>query len=719
MSCKNDDNWEDGSHTTIGNCVHWPDLTIIRNLYNNAWDLLKREEQSYSYKWGWGSAPCSQNAPSTCDETAGKTKREETEGFASIGGFITIRLKYPLSNSYTSYTGGASFDSSSFIITGGDILYRLSYTNGGCNCSGSKYGYEFGGHRQQGEWGAYLIDPCYGCTLFELDNSCDVRKQDIFYKNNLIDVLEDHYGLGVSTACPINRHWQTLSSGSAFPNYQNVCNVDVEWRTAKGQEIIKSAMDLFPVKIKCAKEDDPYTTTIENCCGIIAKAHWTEEWDGPDIGSAYDLCPKDYVDPTLYAPGNIIRWVRRRIKWIDIHPPAVFGGYVRELIMAKQIGDMWDGLDVIDGQTLRRCKLEKCEYKNSQSPKDIWVYKDSVPLREKNSLQSREASGSCDYCEQPATGGSICSCQFDDIFHVVATEMVETAACLDEYGEKVQPRPGDGEPYFMLGNTETCSDCLGKCCYDCKCEDLTEVDCMNIQEVKDLPEPPKNGPIWIGPYGFDDSCKDCKNRGEPKPCGGWKTGDPEDDYDEGKVKLCGITSACCGMTKGPLDDKGVPDPDWKCSCQPSPSCSCCCEQLTECECTERGGTWKTPTAKQIKSGQGVLCSDLCKATNPPNPDCSETCCKGTWKWREGGVVYLSGTYCNGCYEGLPKWWYPPCYDYEGNMKLERVVCGGTPTSSMALTTKCGRPKADFSSFACPDAEDGGEEPNCGDCGKED
>jgi len=179
-----------------------------------------------------------------------------------------------------------------------------------------------------------------------------------------------------------------------------------------------------------------------------------------------------------------------------------------------------------------------------------------------------------------------------------------------------------------------------------------------------------------------------------------------------KFIACGYVSACCSPGP-PLDEEGNPiDPEWKCSCQPDPDCNCCCEQLTKCECEERKGTWQQPTVEEMKDGKIITCSSFCANTSK----CTEGCCKGSWRLYEGGITYGSGTYCNGCYEGMPKWTYMPCYDYEGYVKLDRTVCGNTSNLG-SWTTKCALPKIDLSSWACPDAVDGGAEPDCGDCGK--
>jgi hypothetical protein len=230
----------------------------------------------------------------------------------------------------------------------------------------------------------------------------------------------------------------------------------------------------------------------------------------------------------------------------------------------------------------------------------------------------------------------------------------------------------------------------------------------------------------MGVYGQKDGgddCTSCDKRGDPRPCNGWEEGDNKDFIDLSKFATCGYKSACCNPGPPILED-GTPDPEWKCSCKTPGECNCCCEELSKCECDERKGHWIWPKEEQLEEGETYSCSDVCKdpITGKTGEYCHERCCTGEWRLVEGPgtdvtSTFGGGTYCNGCYEGLAKWMYVGCFPYDGYVRLEKKVCTDADEWDVVArwTTKCGRPKIDTTSFACPDAPDGDEPPDCSDC----
>lgn len=717
MACKNDDGWpEGGSFTQIGQCIDWPKLVQVRESWNKVWEYLKREERAPEYRYGWGSSSGSQYAPSSWN-TGCKNRREEIEDLADIRGYISIRLDYY-----------GNIDAVAFVIDGGSILGRLSRQGSACSsqscggCAGQESLYEYnpGTNRGMGQWAAYLKDPCHGCTAFQLSHVCDVRKEDIVYQTAILDVIEDYYGKGPNTACPINRHWQWLynpNSPGVLQGYPNICNVAVEWR-AQGMPIFQSALSLFPAKQKCADEQDPYTSIVQSCCGVNAIAHWTEEWDPADQGSAYYQCPKDEIIPGALAPGNIRRFCKRRIKYIDLYHG--FYGDVTQIIRARHLNHIWGMFSGLS-QTLRKCSENKCEFKQSNDKKDTWVYKDWVPFRgTEKSLDVRDAGGKCDKCEQPAGGQSICSCEWDDLKHFLDAEM-KPVGCLDEWRSTVKgPRKGDGDPYLQYGEIDgaptECSACKGKCCYDCKCEDMTENDCMNIKEVRKLKKDPEIGPMWMGVYGqqtgtiIDDGCTGCKKRGQPRPCNAWEKGDthdPEMTYFE----MCGAKSACYNMQYEIDYDTLEQQGDYICleseegkECR-ADECKCCCETVTKCQCDAMEGEWLVPPLQYLKDGKSLTCADLCKEPST----CKENMCEGTYELKSDKTTLASGKYCQGCYDGLDKWYYGTCEDDNTVYELKKTQCGKT-TTVQSWTSSCDNlvkiePPGDG---LCTDANDGPE-----------
>jgi hypothetical protein len=722
MPCKNDDGWpEGGSFTEIGQCVTWDKLVAVRLSWNRVWELLKKEERAPEYRYGWGSPSGNKYSPDGW-KTGCKNRREEIESLADIRGYISIRLDY-----------WGNVDAVAFVIDGGSILNRLSYQGVACSsqscggCQGQESKYAYTDNRGMGRWGAHLKDPCHGCTIFTLDAKCDVRKEDIVYQTVILDVIEDYYKKGPNTACPINRHWQWLYNPSSMPVMEgmpNICGIEFDWRSSQGIQIFKSALDLFPVKMKCADEQDPYTTIIENCCGVNAIAHWTEEWDPADQGSAYYQCPEDEIIPGAFAPGNIRRFCKRRIKYIDLYNG--FYGHVTQIIRAKHLNHIWGMVQGLS-KTLRECKQEKCEYKHGAEKKNTWVYKDQVPqVGKKETLQQRNAGSNCDYCELPKVGQPICSCEWDDLKHLLDAELTGVS-CLDEWRVKAgTKRPGDGPPYLRYGEPDSapteCSQCIGKCCYNCKCEGMTENDCMNIEELKlkDLKEELKAGPVWLGVYGqtngnyIDTKCTGCDKRGDPLPCNGWEEGDTHDP-DMYLFEICGAKSACHSMKKE-IDLETLKEiGDFICmdkgdECK-SGECECCCMDATKCQCDAMEGTWVVPDIEQLKQGKQPGCSTLCEDPNT----CTEKMCEGTWELVGGSGNSLGGgKYCDKCYKGLKKWYWGSCEDKSPTTyELKKTQCGQT-TVVETWTSSCDDPKKiePDSSGLCDKAEDGEDEPQC-------
>jgi hypothetical protein len=644
MSCKNDDNWqESGSYTKKDDCVIWMKLVEIRLKYNSIWDILKREERQAGglslegRKYGWELMSYCQDFydPDSCNGQKGNNRREEVEELAEIKGWIKIELDYPLAGNPVYMPDTPEYENSyeiswiDFIIAPSTILSRLNdfglADTGGAKCTKepAKYYYlnppfNTDGH---GEWIVYLKDPCFGCTGFLIYSFSfgGYKKQDLIYRGQEIDVIERYYKHGNVENCPISRHFQPLnyigagnqspgdgtiggSPGEVIRDWKKVCNFDVEWKVPSSRDkYIKSAINMFPGKIRCFYEDDPFTTKIEHCCGTWLVAHWSEEWDTPDQGSNYKLCPQDEVPAT----GPVKRWVRRRIKYIDIHPPNgsftspngktitnsdhTFKGHVTQKIKAFHLNDVWSKIQgTKSGTKLRLCKLEKCEYwANPEDKSKLWVYGDTVEIKgEEETLQQRKSSGkNCDECKDAQVGAPICSCQWDDTDHIVIDFNKQTSCknILKEGCKKDGEYPGAGPPYLSFGPTDCqnktpCSECMGTCCYDCKCEQMTEMDCLNVKEAKNLEKAPKVGPKWIGIYGYQDSCDKCKRRGTAKPCGGWKKEDKTEDDISPNVQdfeLCGTTAACC------FDDGHKEE-----------SKHCTCEVLTKCECEEQEGIWQ-------------------------------------------------------------------------------------------------------------------------------
>lgn len=567
MSCSTDTvkdhpelSWvtEGGIIATAGDCVSWQNLVTIRLAYNDLWDLLDTEDRTLGNKYGWSNL---------VPDDPPKDKKEEIEPLATIKGFFSLEFDIngdliqalfltPASDDLTTI-GGRAYHGVSNYTYNSDVHMGL-WTN------------------WYGPWVVYLTDSCFGCTGFGLEWPCIGPIRRTIYCNGSASYIyiDDAPGMEVQGIWGIPGSFGA-DDGRSAPMPDGLCNLNFDWRGDSGtvgrDKLVSIINRLFP-KTVCAHITDPCDVTLPMCCdNMYATAYYTERWEGVN-GNAMTPCG-DETMTTRY-----LKYVSVGVKEQSGSPGTMegaFEGVVTQVITANHLNRVWSKLEYsLNNKNLRRCFHFQCG-----DGKHIWYHKQPVPMRLGSGTPSlaerlRNAEETiCEVCNtEPVVDTNICACQFNELYHVIKTYL-NTACTCQQVGT-----PTEGQLRVAFGSNDTCDCCLGKCCYDCTCEEgVTEQDCYGRTALY-------NGPLWIGPYLPGESEMDSK-LGTMKPCGCYVEGDIP--YNSGEHETCKETCGSPSPTDCGVCDQTIYltqsqyDPVTG-MCRPS-ECICCPDE-TGCHC---------------------------------------------------------------------------------------------------------------------------------------